>query len=118
MEGLIEYIDDFKRIEKIEIFARLFVAYINDSYNWEYFLDLSDCLMKANLNCITNIPKIDTFEGKEVKEYNEKESSIDAQMISSGLAMELSVWSSDLYPTTLGKDLYKYGIKEKIKMQE
>nr|DAP46196.1 MAG TPA: hypothetical protein [Caudoviricetes sp.] len=113
MEGLIEYIDDLKRVEKIEILAHLFTAYINDSYSWEYFLDLSDCLMRANLNCITRIPEIDTFEGKEVKEYDEKESSIEADMISSGLAMELSIWSSDIYPTFLGKDLFKYGFPSK-----
>jgi len=48
-EALIEYIDDYKSAQKIEIYSNLFSAYINDCYDWEYFLNLSDCLMKVNL---------------------------------------------------------------------
>lgn len=110
-EYLISYLDDFKRIEKSEIYANLFAEYINEAYSWEHFLNLSDLLSRINIDSLIKMPMIDTQEGKDVKTFNEKESSIEADMISSGLAMRLSVWSSSIYPTSLGKDLYKYGIK-------
>lgn len=112
-EYLISYLDDFKRIEKSEIYANLFAEYINETYSWEHFLNLSDLLSKINIDSLIRMPIIDTKEGKEVQTFNEKESSIEADMISSGLAMRLSIWSSSIYPTSLGKDLYKYGIKNK-----
>lgn len=112
-EYLISYLDDFKRIEKSEIYANLFAEYINETYSWEHFLNLSDLLSKINIDSLIRMHIIDTKEGKEVQTFNEKESSIEADMISSGLAMRLSIWSSSIYPTSLGKDLYKYGIKNK-----
>ena len=41
-EYLISYLDDFKRIEKSEIYANLFAEYINEAYSWEHFLNLPD----------------------------------------------------------------------------
>ena len=110
-EALIEYIDDYKSAQKIEIYSNLFSAYINDCYDWEYFLNLSDCLMKVNLKNLNLIPEIDTTEGKGVKQYNESKVSAESDLISSGLAIKMSVWSSDTYPTCFGKDLLKYGVK-------
>jgi len=111
VETLIEYIDEIKNSNKIEILSNLFSAYINGNYNWDYFLDLLDCLMKVNLNNILVISKIDTTEGKSVKNYDEKKVSAESILIFSGLAIKMSVWSSDTYPTQFGKDLIKYGIK-------
>ena len=111
VETLIEYIDEIKNSNKIGILSNLFSAYINGNYNWDYFLDLSDCLMKVNLNSLSMISKIDTTEGKSVKNYDEKKVSTESNLISSGLAIKMSVWASDTYPTQLGKDILKYGIK-------
>lgn len=111
VEILIEFIDEIRNSNKIEIFSNLFAAYVNGNYNWEYFLDLSECLMKVNLNNLSMISKIDTIEGKEVQKYDEKTVSSESDLISSGLAIKMSVWSSDTYPTQFGKDLIKYGIK-------
>ncbi len=36
----------------------------------------------------------------------------ESDLISAGLAIKMSVWSSDIYPTELGRDLYKYGIQK------
>ncbi|MCC9166539.1 hypothetical protein [Pontibacter harenae] len=110
-ETLIEYIDDFKNENKIIIYSNLFSAYINGSFNWEYFLQLSDCLEKVDIPNLSVIPKIDTTEGKEVQQYNEEETTAESNLESSGLAIRMSVWSSDIYPTRFGKDLYKYGLK-------
>ncbi|ADQ80326.1 hypothetical protein Palpr_2190 [Paludibacter propionicigenes WB4] len=110
-ETLIEYIDDYKSAQKVEIYSNLFTAYINDFYDWEYFLTLSDCLRKVNLKNLNVIPKIDTTEGKEVTEYDESEVSAESDLVSAGLAIQMSVWSSDTYPTCFGKDLLKYGLK-------
>lgn len=111
VETLIEYIDEIKNSNKIEILSNLFSAYINGNYNWDYFLDLSNCLIKVNLNSLSMISKIDTTEGKSVKNYDEKKVSTESNLISSGLAIKMSVWASDTYPTQLGKDILKYGIK-------
>lgn len=111
VETLVEFIDEIRNSNKIEIYSNLFAAYVNGNYNWEYFLDLSECLMKVNLNSLSIITKIDTIEGKEVRKYDEKKVSSESDLISSGLAIKMSVWSSDTYPTQFGKDLIKYGIK-------
>ena len=112
-ECLISYIDDFKRLEKAEILARLFAEYIKGTFPWEHFLDLSDLLSKINISNLMQIPQIDTKEGKEVQNFDEQQSSVEADLISSGLAMRLSIWSSCVYPTSLGKDLYTFGVKSK-----
>ncbi len=111
VETLVEFIDEIRNSNKIEIYSNLFAAYMNGNYNWEYFLDLSECLMKVNLNNLSMITKIDTTEGKEVQKYDEKKISSESDLISSGLAIKMSIWSSDTYPTQFGKDLIKYGIK-------
>lgn len=111
VETLVEFIDEIRNSNKIEIYSNLFAAYVNGNYNWEYFLDLSECLMKVNLNSLSMIPKIDTIEGKECQVYDEDETTIESNLISSGLALEVSVWSADIYPTQYGRDLLKYGIK-------
>ena len=111
VETLVEYIDEIRNSNKIEIYSNLFAAYVNGNYSWEYFLDLSECLMKVNLNSLSMIPKIDTIEGKGCQVYDEDETSIESNLISSGLALEVSVWSADIYPTQYGRDLLKYGVK-------
>ncbi len=58
------------------------------------------------------IPQIDTTEGKEIKNYNEAEQRGESDLVSAGLAIKMSVWSSDIYPTSLGKDIYKFRFKE------
>jgi hypothetical protein len=110
-ETLIEYIDDIKGENKIEIYSNLFAAYINENYDWKYFLQLSECLTRVNLDNLNLIPKINTTEGKEVKQYDELEVSAESDLISAGLAIEMSVWSSDIYPTRFGLDLVKYGLQ-------
>lgn len=112
-ECLISYIDDFKRLEKTEILARLFAEYLKGTFSWDHFLNLVDLLSKINISNLMRVPQIDTKEGKEVKSFDEQQSSVEADMISSGLAMRLSIWSSCVYPTSLGKELYAFGIRSK-----
>ncbi len=112
IETLIDYIDDLKSDKKIEIYSRLFLAYVNGEYSWEYFIDLSDGLNKVNITNLCYIPQIDTTEDKEITQYNETRIMKESDLISAGLAIKMSVWSSDIYPTELGRDLYKYGIQK------
>ncbi|WFB66717.1 hypothetical protein [Chryseobacterium sp. WX] len=111
-ETLIEYIDNFKSNDKIEVYSNLLTAYIENKFSWEHFIKLSECLEKVDLNYLTIIPKIDTTEDKEVQEYNEDETTGESNLESSGLAIRMSVWSSDIYPTKYGKDLFQYGLKK------
>lgn len=111
-ETLIEYIDTFKSSRKIEIYSNLFSSYISGVFSWEYFLQLSESLERVDVQYLEEIPKIDTFEGKEVTEYDEEETMAESNLESSGLAIRMSTWSSDIYPTKIGKDIYKYGLKK------
>lgn len=111
-ESLINYVDDFKDYKKIEIFSNLFIGYIYGNYNWEYFLRLTDALEKVDISNLNLIPKIDTTQGKEITKYDENKITVEANLSSAGIVSRLSVWSSDLYPTKIGKDLYKYGIEK------
>lgn len=112
IENLIVYIDDYKTYEKIKILARLFGAYIEHHFDWDHFLNLANCLDKVNLSNLIIIPKIDTTEGKEIIDFNEADLQGESDLISAGLAIQMSVWSSDIYPTNLGKDIYKFGYKD------
>lgn len=113
-ETLIEYIDNFKNTNKIEVYSNLLTAYIEKKITWEYFIKLSECLEKVDLSYLNLIPKIDTTDGKEVQNYDENETTGEANLESSGLAIRMSVWSSDIYPTKYGKDLYRFVINDNI----
>ncbi|MGE0772483.1 MAG: hypothetical protein AB7K37_12275 [Cyclobacteriaceae bacterium] len=110
MEHIISYIDEYKSNERVKILSRLFRAYIEGHYDWEYFLAMAGCLERVNLDFVNEIPRLDTTEGKEVTQYDERQILAESNLISSGLAIKMSVWSSDTYPTQLGKDIYKFGL--------
>lgn len=111
-ETLIEYIDNFKNTSKIEVYSNLLTAYIENKFSWEYFIKLSDCLEKVDMHYLNIIPQIDTTENKEIQQYDEDETTGESNLESSGLAIRMSVWSSDIYPTKYGRDIYKYGLRK------
>lgn len=110
-ETLIEYIDNYKNGDKINVYSNLLAAYVENKFTWEHFLKLSESLEKVDLNYLEVIPRIDTTENKEVKIYDETKVAAQSNLESSGLAIKMSVWSSDTYPTQYGRDLFKYGLK-------
>ncbi|MCL2291187.1 MAG: hypothetical protein FWC34_10905 [Bacteroidetes bacterium] len=113
-ETLIEYIDDLKNTQKIGIYCNLFASYVNGDFDWEHFLQLTDCLERVDLKNLVIIPRIDTKKGKEVQNYDEDRVTAEGNLQSSGLVIKMSVWSADIYPTQFGRDIYKYGLKNTI----
>jgi len=115
VENLLVYTDTFLNIEKAKIFANLFRSYINEIYDWKYFLGLADCLNSININAfdfLKELSEIDyeiseTPENRKLPRNGEKE----ALLYSCGIAYERSSWSSSFNISQVGKDLYEYGIK-------
>ncbi|MDV3753392.1 hypothetical protein CMU20_00005 [Elizabethkingia anophelis] len=115
VENLLVYTDTFLNIEKAKIFAKLFRNYINEKYDWKYFLGLADCLNSVNINAfdfLREMAEVDyeiseTPEERKIPRNGDKE----ALLYSCGIAYQSSTWSSSFNISQVGKDLYEYGIK-------
>ncbi|WP_312345701.1 hypothetical protein [Chryseobacterium binzhouense] len=115
VENLLVYTDTFLNIEKAKIFANLFRSYINEIYDWKYFLGLADCLNSININAFDFLKELSeiNYEISEAPETRKlpRNGEKEALLYSCGIAYERSAWSSSFNISQVGKDLYKYGMK-------
>lgn len=110
MENLIFYIDQTNNIQKIKILAKLFRAYVEGNYNWSHFVDMADALNKVNLTFLKDIPKLKLRLTGDKHGYNETAVLSESNLITSGLAVKVSGFASQTYPSNIGLDIYKYGL--------
>jgi hypothetical protein len=115
-ELIMVYNDSFLEIEKSKIFAKLFIAYISNAYDWNHFRLLSSYLGGINLEGVRFLAQLSNtnFEISEDQTEDPPMRDFDSEALlsSAGIGYTASSWSSGFYVTEAGKDLYKFGIKE------
>lgn len=117
-EQIMVYNDAFLNIEKAKVLAKLFKAYIEGKFDWEYFNYLSVCLNNAHPKAFKfleslshNNFKIPEDPDERKKLSLERDGDNEALLYSCGIAYEASAWASEFNVSQLGKDLFLYGVK-------
>lgn len=99
-------IERFLTEEKSEILARLLLAHINGSYDWEHFVDLTICLDSMHRKAYEYLRWLASLETPFVTNLNNNQE--EGFLIACGIANR---YGNKYSVTPLGQDLYKYGIK-------
>ncbi|MGM9475186.1 hypothetical protein ACS5PU_02105 [Pedobacter sp. GSP4] len=102
--------DRFLEISKSKILANLFLAHLNDKYDWEGFLSLSYCVERLNLSATDYFHELAALESPFYKGYSQFDDNA-AFLISAGIGQE---WGTHFQVTNHGVYLYFYGIKGDI----
>jgi hypothetical protein len=114
-EHIIVYTEAFTQVDKAKVFSKLFRAYIEGQFQWEYFLSLSSCLNSINPAAFPFLEKLSMQEYFIAPEGNKVERQEDtmyeALLYSSGIAFVAGGFATGVGVSKLGKDLFEFGIK-------
>jgi hypothetical protein len=107
LEQIMIFNDRFINAKKSQISANLFLAHLNDKFDWEAFISLLDCLDKLNLSAIDYLDNFAKEDNDFHKGYHEFNDNVNF-LVSAGIAQ---IWGNHLTINAHGQYLYHYGIK-------
>lgn len=114
-ERLMIFIEKNVDITQTIIISNLFSAFVNEKINFEELNNIIITLDKLHPKTFSSLFEMEKFNFQITEENSdeigERNFEIEALLMSSGFAMEHSVWFSGFELTDDGKMLYEHGIK-------
>ena len=125
VEHILVYIDRFIHIEKSKILANLFANHVGGVFDWDYFIQLSDCVENMQYRGLRHLIKIasggmttshvhDEKEAENIR-VNYQDLHINESILNlSGAGYEVSEYGHGFCLTDLGENILKYGLHLEI----
>lgn len=107
VEQLMVLNERFLEVEKSKILANLFLAHLNDKYDWPTFQSLAVCLNNLHLSGIELLKELEKEEKPFYKGFDQG-SEEEALLTGSGIVLR---WGTHLRINGHGQTIYYYGIK-------
>lgn len=111
MEEIMIFNDTFLQVEKSKVFANLFATYLNDTYSWDDFINLSLCLNQMNMYGVSLFDDMAKFQNPFYGSIHDDTKLLYPLLINSGT---ITIWGDHLDITAYGLYMYHYGIKGKV----